>query len=98
MNRLDPCPVCGTARPAIRADIEDWCCSMACYRAIHHLEQPPLDATDALELAELLDLTADALSWRQGPIIYPDLQAHLRRWARRLGPNDPTRTTARPQP
>ena len=46
----------------------------------------------------LLDLTADALSWRQGPIIYPDLQAHLRRWARRLGPNDPTRTTARPQP
>ena len=90
MNSLEPCPVCGTTRPAIRADIEDWCCSPACYRTIHHLEQPPLDAIDTLELAELLDFTADALSWRQAPIIYPDLQAHLRRWARRLDPNDPT--------
>jgi hypothetical protein len=53
--------------------------------------QRPLDAIDALELAELLDFTADALSWREAAIIHPDLQAHLRRWARRLHPNDHNR-------
>jgi hypothetical protein len=53
---------------------------------MHH---PPLDAIDTLELAELLDFTADALTWRQAAIIYPQPQAHLRRWARRLDPNNP---------
>jgi hypothetical protein len=87
MNDLDPCVVCGTARPAIRAGIEEWCCSMSCYRSFHCLSHDPLDEIDTRELADLLDFTADALSWREGTVIYPDIQAHLRRWARRLGPN-----------
>jgi hypothetical protein len=52
------------------------------------MQRPRLDEIDALELAELLDFTADALSWREATIIHPDLQAHLRRWARRLDPNN----------
>jgi hypothetical protein len=89
MNNLAACVVCGTA---IRAGIKDWC-SDSCYRALHGLDHAPLDAIDTLELAELLDFTADALSWREARVIYPDLQAHLRRWARRLKPR-PRETAA----
>ena len=45
-----------------------------------------IEPLDALELAELLDFTADAISWPNATIIHADLQAHLRRWARRLEP------------
>jgi len=86
MNALDACQVCGTARPDIRAGIQDWCCSMSCYHSLHNLPQDPLDEIDTSELAELLDFTADAMGWREAAVIYPDLQAHLRRWARRLRP------------
>ena len=58
----------------------------------------PLDAIDTLELAELLDFTADALSWREAHIVHPDLQAHLRRWARRLGPDTREWNWASPAP
>ena len=60
------------------------------------MDAAPLDAIDVLELAELLDFTADALSWHAGSVVYPDLQAHLRRWVRRLGPDTPGWTWARP--
>lgn len=53
------------------------------------MEGAPLDPTDTVELAELLGLSADALSWREAHVVYPDLQAHLRRWARRLRPDTP---------
>ena len=60
--------------------------------------RPELDQLDALELAELLDFTADMLSWPEAEVIYPDLQAHLRRWARRLGPDDPDWCWSSPGP
>lgn len=60
------------------------------------MDAAPLDAIDLLELAELLDFTADALSWHAGSVVYPDLQAHLRRWVQRLGPDTPGWTWARP--
>ena len=57
-----------------------------------------LDATDTLELAELLDLTADAIGWRQAAVIHADLQAHLRRWAERLHPRTTADDQALPDP
>lgn len=45
-----------------------------------------LDGIDAVELAELLAFTADALGWRGADVIRVDLAAHLRRWATRLHP------------
>ncbi|MDQ4069843.1 MAG: hypothetical protein M3203_10310 [Actinomycetota bacterium] len=45
-----------------------------------------LDGVDAVELAELLAFTADALGWRGADVIRVDLAAHLRRWATRLHP------------
>lgn len=50
-----------------------------------------LDGIDAVELAELLAFTADALGWRGADFIRADLAAHLRRWATELHP-----VTARP--
>jgi hypothetical protein len=60
------------------------------------MDGAPLDTTDIIELAELLDFTADALSWRAANAVYPDLAAHLRRWARRLGPGTPGWTWSTP--
>ncbi len=57
-----------------------------------------LDATDTLELAELLDLTADAIGWRHAAVIHADLQAHLRRWAERLHPHPNADHQALPGP
>lgn len=34
------CPVCGTPTPANRRQVEDWCCSVACYRSFHGLDRP----------------------------------------------------------
>jgi hypothetical protein len=48
-----------------------------------------LDSIDAVELAELLAFTADALGWRGADVIRADLAAHLRRWASRLHPLAP---------
>jgi hypothetical protein len=45
-----------------------------------------LDGVDAVELAELLAFTADALGWRGADVIRADLADHLRRWATRLHP------------
>ena len=45
-----------------------------------------LDGVEAIELAELLAFTADALGWRGADVIRVDLAAHLRRWAGRLHP------------
>ena len=45
-----------------------------------------LAGIDALELAELLAFTADALGWRGADAIRDDLAAHLRRWAIQLHP------------
>jgi hypothetical protein len=45
-----------------------------------------LDGVDAVELAELLAFTADALGWRGTDVIRDDLAGHLRRWATRLHP------------
>lgn len=45
-----------------------------------------LDGVDAVELAELLAFTADALGWRGADVIRADLAAHLRRWAGHLHP------------
>jgi len=38
--RNDPCPVCGTPRPAGRASNEPWCCSVECYRAFWQVPAP----------------------------------------------------------
>ena len=46
-----------------------------------------LDGIDAVELAELLAFTADALGWRSADVIRVDLAAHLRRWATQLHPS-----------
>lgn len=43
-----------------------------------------LDSLDAIELAELLAFTADALGWRGADVIRGELAAHLRRWAGHL--------------
>jgi hypothetical protein len=48
-----------------------------------------LDGLDAIELAELLAFTTDALGWRGADAIRADLAAHLRRWATRLHPLAP---------
>jgi hypothetical protein len=45
-----------------------------------------LDGVDAVELAELLAFTADALGWRGADVIRGELAAHLRRWAGHLHP------------
>src|SRR5215210_380895 len=45
-----------------------------------------LDGVEAIELAELLAFTADALGWRGADVIRADLAAHLRRWATELHP------------
>ncbi len=45
-----------------------------------------LDGVDAVELAELLAFTADALGWRGADVIRVELAAHLRRWATQLHP------------
>jgi hypothetical protein len=45
-----------------------------------------LDGVDAVELAELLDFTADALGWRGADVIRGELAAHLRRWAGHIHP------------
>jgi hypothetical protein len=45
-----------------------------------------LDGLDAVELAELLAFTADALGWRGADVIRGELAAHLRRWADHLHP------------
>ena len=45
-----------------------------------------LDGVEAIELAELLAFTADALGWRGADVIRADLAAHLRRWATQLHP------------
>lgn len=45
-----------------------------------------LDGVDAVELAELLAFTADALGWRGADVIRGELAVHLRRWAGRLHP------------
>ena len=57
-----------------------------------------LDATDTLELAELLEFTADAIGWRHAAVIHADLQAHLRRWAHRLHPRSNADHQALPDP
>jgi predicted nucleic acid-binding Zn ribbon protein len=38
----DPCPVCGTPRPADRISDEPWCCSINCYRTFWHIPTPEL--------------------------------------------------------
>lgn len=43
-----------------------------------------LNGVDAVELAELLAFTADALGWRGADVVRADLAAHLRRWATEL--------------
>ncbi len=40
MTELNACPTCGTARPADRAGTGPWCCSIACYRSFHGIDQP----------------------------------------------------------
>lgn len=40
MTELSACPACGTPRPANRAGDDPWCCSIACYRSFHRLDQP----------------------------------------------------------
>lgn len=53
-----------------------------------------LDGIDAVELAELLAFTADALGWRSADVIRGDLAAHLRRWATQLHPSTACQTGA----
>ena len=41
--RWDPllaCPVCATPTPTDRIIEEPWCCSIACYRRFHRLDEP----------------------------------------------------------
>ncbi len=40
MTILSACPICLTPRPANRPGDEPWCCSIACYRKFHGLENP----------------------------------------------------------
>jgi life-span regulatory factor Ecl1 len=40
MISVGACPICGTPRPAERMSAEPWCCSLACYRAFHGIDQP----------------------------------------------------------
>jgi len=40
MTTLTACPVCATARPTNRPGNEPWCCSLACYRRFHGIDQP----------------------------------------------------------
>ena len=55
-----------------------------------------LDGVEAIELAELLAFTADALGWRGADVIRADLAAHLRRWATELHPAARQDGTAQP--
>ena len=55
-----------------------------------------LDGVEAIELAELLAFTADALGWRGADVIRADLAAHLRRWATEHHPSAPTDGTGQP--
>jgi ribosomal protein L32 len=40
MTSLTACPICGTPRPANRIGNGPWCCSLACYRSFHGIDQP----------------------------------------------------------
>ena len=51
MTALGACPVCATPTPPDRLTTEPWCCSIACYRTFHHIEQPePPAAHDAVTM------------------------------------------------
>lgn len=62
-------------------------CLWAMPTATCDLRPVTLDGIDAVELAELLAFTADALGWRNADVIRADLAAHLRRWATQLHPS-----------
>jgi hypothetical protein len=40
MTLLTGCPICKTPRPVDRHGAEPWCCSIACYRRFHDLDDP----------------------------------------------------------
>jgi len=45
MINLAACATCGADRPTNRTGTGPWCCSLACYRRFHNIEQPPTQAT-----------------------------------------------------
>jgi hypothetical protein len=40
MSTVAACPICGTPRPADRASVERWCCSIPCYNQFWGIDQP----------------------------------------------------------
>jgi hypothetical protein len=89
--RLVACPTCGRTHPAPTGATEAHYCSIACYRAGHHLDDP---------------ITGDGRRWCPGCSRYIDTDPDGRRWCsaacrvadwrRRQPPTPPSPTTTRP--